>query len=146
MFVPPKDMEEKFPLEAVVAPIVVPLIVPPVIAAEEEAKLLAVTRPDPKVTGLLVTVLIDRVDDVVRSMTGLVEEILVETLFRVTVPVPVANVFDPVIVVAPFKDTAPEPVPNVPAPFCIKFFPEAMATSPFRDTVPVPVEKVFAPV
>ena len=51
----------KFPAAGVTTPIVVPLIVPPVIATELEPKLLAVTNPDPKVTGRLVVVLMPKV-------------------------------------------------------------------------------------
>ena len=104
------------PVEGVVAPIVVPLIVPPVIAEDEDAKLLAVTKPVPKVTGRLVVVLIDSVVAEVKSMMGLVAVKLVVTLFRVTIPVPVAKVLAPVTVVAPFKLTAPVPVLKVLAP------------------------------
>jgi len=75
-----------------------------------------VTKPVPKVTGRLVVVLIESVDAVVRSITGLLEAMLVVTLLRVTVPVPVAKVLAPVTVVAPFKLTAPVPVPKVLAP------------------------------
>ena len=111
----------KFPAAGVVIPIVLllmvaPVMVPPVMAIEEVPKLLAVTRPLPKVTGRLVTVLMERVVAVVRSITGEAEEILVETLFRVTTPVPVEKVLAPVIVVAPFKLIAPVPVPKVFAP------------------------------
>ena len=67
------------PVDAVVTPIEVPLIAPPVMATEDDAKLLAVTNPVPKVTGLLVTVLMDRVP-AVASSTGdaAVREILPE--------------------------------------------------------------------
>lgn len=112
----------KFPATGVVMPIVellivVPVIVPPEIAEEEEAKLLAVTNPVPKVTGRFVTVLIDKVEVApVVSMTGLVEEIFVDTFLNSTIPVPVVKVFAPVIVVAPFKLIAPVPVENVLAP------------------------------
>lgn len=82
-----------------------------------------VTVPVPNVTGRLVVVLIERVVAEVRSITGLDDEILVVTLFNVTVPVPVAKVLLPVIVVAPFSEMAPVPVPKVPVPE-IKKFPE----------------------
>ena len=111
----------KLPAAGVVIPmvlllIVAPVIVPPVMAIEEVPKLFAVTRPVPKVTGLFVTVLMDKVVAVVKSITGEEDEILVETLFRVTIPVPVEKVLAPVIVVAPLSEIAPVPVPKVPAP------------------------------
>ncbi len=77
-----------------------------------------VTEPVPKVTGLLVVVLMESVVAVVKSITGELEEILVVTLFKVTMPVPVAKVLEPVTVVAPFNETAPVPVPKVNAPVC----------------------------
>ena len=79
-----------------------------------------VTSPVPKVTGLLVIVLMDRVVAEVKSMTGEDEAILVVTLFKVTVPVPVAKVLAPVIVVAPLSEIAPVPVENVLAPVWAK--------------------------
>ena len=91
----------------------------PVAKVEEPTEVigpLVVIKPVPKVTGLLVTVLIESVVAVVRSMIGLEEEIFVLTLFKVTVPVPVLNVFVPVTVVAPFKEIAPVPVLNMLAP------------------------------
>ena len=79
-----------------------------------------VTKPVPKVTGRLVTVLMDKVVAVVKSITGLDDAIFVVTLFNVTTPVPVLNALLPVIVVAPFKETAPVPVPKVLAPVWLK--------------------------
>ncbi len=134
------------PAAGVVAPITVPLIDPPVTATDEDAKLFAVTRPVPNVTGLLVTVLIERVVADVVSMTGLDALRFVVTLLKVTVPVPVEKVFVPVTEVGPFRDTAPLPVPNVPVPFCRNVLLAAMDTLPFKLTAPVPVENVFAPV
>ena len=84
-----------------------------------------VTNPVPKVTGLLVTVLMERVVTEVKSMTGLSDVIFVDTLFKVTMPVPVLKVLAPVTVVAPFRETAPVPVEKVPVPVWEKL-PEAM--------------------
>jgi hypothetical protein len=83
-----------------IEPVVIatPLSVPPVKLTDEDAKLLAVVRPVivtappkearplPKVTGLLVTVLIDRVP-VVESMTGVAD---VKEMLPVRVSSPVA--------------------------------------------------------
>jgi len=112
----------KFPATGVIIPIVellivVPVILPPEIAEDDEAKLLAVTSPVPKVTGLLVTVLIDKVEaPSFVSMTGLIDEILVETFLNSTIPVPVVKVLMPVTEVAPFNDIAPVPVEKIFAP------------------------------
>jgi hypothetical protein len=80
-----------------------------------------VTVPVPNVTGLFVVVLMESVVADVRSIIGLRAEIFVDTLFKVSMPVPVENVLLPVILVFPFSDTAPIPVENVPVPLCIKF-------------------------
>jgi hypothetical protein len=81
------------PVEAVLPPIgvlfiepvviAVPEIVPPVIATPDEAKLLAVTKPAPNVTGLFVVVSMDSVP-VEESITG-------ELAFSVRLPLNVVN-------------------------------------------------------
>ena len=72
--------------------------------------------PVPNVTGLLFTVLMERVEAEFKSMIGLKAEIFVLTFFNSTAPVPVLKVLLPVTVVAPFKETAPVPVLKVPIP------------------------------
>jgi hypothetical protein len=57
------------PVDGVVAPIGVPLIAPPVMAALDDPKLFAVTRPVPKFTGSLVVVSMERAP-VAESITG----------------------------------------------------------------------------
>ena len=85
----------KFPAAGVTTPIVVPLIVPPVIATELEPKLLAVTNPDPKVTGRLVVVLMPKVPvPVISKMLELPTRFRLDPLTvkfppRVVSPVPV---------------------------------------------------------
>ncbi|MCX6754148.1 MAG: hypothetical protein NTV03_03790 [Candidatus Nomurabacteria bacterium] len=80
-----------------------------------------VTVPVPNVTGLLVVVLMERVVAEVRSMIGFKDEMFVETLFKVSMPVPVVNVLLPVILVFPLSDTTPVPVEKEPLPDWMKF-------------------------
>lgn len=111
------------------------------------------TVPEPNVTGLLVVVLMFRVEADVKSMTGLVAVKLVFTLFKVTVPVPVAKVFVPVMVVAPFRDTAPVLVLNVPeaaeksrelaAPAAVKVLPEERTVLELRLILPIGATLIF---
>ncbi len=73
-------IEVKFPAAGAVTPmaelsIVIPVIVPPVMAEDDEAKLLAVTNPVPNVTGRLVVVLMARVEEALAvSITGFTAE------------------------------------------------------------------------
>jgi len=79
-----------------------------------------VTVPVPNVTGLFVVVLMERVVADVRSIIGFKDEIFVETLFKVSMPVPVENVLLPVILVFPLSETNPVPVENEPLPDWMK--------------------------
>ena len=123
------------PVDSVFPPIDVPLIVPPVIVAEDEAKLLAVTRPVPKVTGRLVVVLMLNVP-VVASRIG---EDAVSVRFPPRVVRPVACIVVNV------------PVPAVVPPMLVKFAAAGVVTpigvlliEPVVTATPLSVPPVMA--
>lgn len=68
----------------------------------------------PVVIALLVVVLSENVPVPVISRIDELPASTREVELNVEAPVPVAKVFEPVIVVLPLRETAPVPVPNVP--------------------------------
>src|SRR3989344_1381029 len=86
-----------------------------------------VVSPVPVVIGRLVVVLSESVDAVVRSMTGSTDAIFVVMLLRVTFPVPVERVLEPVTEIGPLREIAPVPVEKVLAPVWEKLLSSVVA-------------------